>query len=77
MALINCPECNTQVSDKAKECPKCAFPINSPEVVKEEVKVAEVAKEGCFLQTLNTGCLVFFGILLGIIVLMLLAGLLS
>ena len=28
MALINCPDCNTQVSDKAIQCPKCAFPIS-------------------------------------------------
>lgn len=27
MALINCPECGTEVSDKAASCPKCAFPI--------------------------------------------------
>lgn len=28
MALINCPECNKQVSDKAKSCPNCGFPIS-------------------------------------------------
>ena len=27
MALINCPECNKQVSDNAKSCPDCGFPI--------------------------------------------------
>lgn len=27
MALINCPECKTKVSDKAESCPKCAYPI--------------------------------------------------
>lgn len=27
MALINCPECNKQISDKAKACPNCGFPI--------------------------------------------------
>jgi len=26
MALIKCPECGTEVSDKAKQCPKCAYP---------------------------------------------------
>lgn len=29
MALINCPDCNTEVSDKAFQCPKCAYPISS------------------------------------------------
>ncbi len=27
MALINCPECNAQISDKASNCPNCGFPI--------------------------------------------------
>lgn len=27
MALINCPECNTHVSDQAVFCPKCGYPI--------------------------------------------------
>lgn len=27
MALIKCPECNTEVSEKAKVCPKCGYPI--------------------------------------------------
>lgn len=27
MALIKCPECNSEVSDKAKSCPKCGCPI--------------------------------------------------
>ena len=27
MALINCPECNKEISDKAIACPNCGFPI--------------------------------------------------
>ena len=27
MALIKCPECGNEVSDKALSCPKCGFPI--------------------------------------------------
>lgn len=30
MALIACPECGKQVSDKASACPKCAHPLSSP-----------------------------------------------
>jgi len=29
MALIDCPDCNTQVSSAAVSCPKCGFPIAS------------------------------------------------
>ena len=31
MALINCPDCKIEVSDKAFQCPKCAYPINTNE----------------------------------------------
>ena len=51
MALINCPECSTQVSDKADKCPKCAYPLKSEVAVKSE---------GCFLQTMNFGCSLIF-----------------
>ncbi len=27
MALIKCPECGTEVSDKAAQCPRCAYPL--------------------------------------------------
>ncbi len=32
MSLINCPECGKQVSDKARSCPNCGYPIigNTP-----------------------------------------------
>lgn len=28
MSLINCPECNRQISDKAHSCPYCGYPLN-------------------------------------------------
>jgi hypothetical protein len=41
MALINCLECNAQISDKAKSCPKCGAPI----VIKETIKCFECGTE--------------------------------
>jgi hypothetical protein len=29
MALISCPECSKEVSDKAKSCPHCGYELNS------------------------------------------------
>ena len=29
MALINCPECKTEISDKALSCPKCGHPVQA------------------------------------------------
>jgi len=38
MALINCPECNHEISDKAISCPRCAFPLaSSKEVINSEI----------------------------------------
>lgn len=31
MALIKCPECGNQVSDKASACPKCGCPLDCRE----------------------------------------------
>jgi uncharacterized membrane protein YvbJ len=76
MALIHCPECGTEVSDKAEKCPKCAYPIN-PVIQKgatnsnnQPIKVQE---EGCFLQTMNMGCQVIAFIIAVIIILILIA----
>ena len=29
MALVKCPECSSQISDKATACPSCGYPISS------------------------------------------------
>jgi hypothetical protein len=73
MALIKCPDCGNEVSDKAEKCPKCAYPINpttplKPQVIEQKINV-EGGKEGCFLQTMNMGC----GCLTMIIVIIILA----
>jgi hypothetical protein len=75
MSLISCPECGTQVSDKAKNCPKCAYPIN-PEVPRQQSftpapPIVVKPKEGCFLQTLNVGCMIV-AVIVGIIILVVL-----
>lgn len=62
MALISCPECLKKISDNAEYCPSCGFPINAPKVYKPK-------GAGCFMQTLNTGCLVVVVIMIIAIVL--------
>jgi len=42
MALIKCPECSKEVSDKAAICPNCAYPINQPKQVVSDTKQSEV-----------------------------------
>ncbi len=43
MALIKCPECQNEVSDKATSCPHCGFPIHNVEKNDnpEEVKTSQ------------------------------------
>lgn len=41
MALINCPECNKQISDKAQACPHCGLPASYFNVVNEEDKLED------------------------------------
>src|SRR5438132_10229457 len=44
MALIKCPECCNEVSDKATSCPKCGYPLlqmRSPQVEVKESKPKE------------------------------------
>lgn len=43
MSLINCPECQKQISDKSKICVGCGFPIC--EFLKKEVEEVEEEAE--------------------------------
>jgi len=38
MALINCPECNLEISDRANSCPRCGAPSMAPGHVSESDK---------------------------------------
>jgi len=42
MALINCPECGTEVSELAVKCPKCACPVAR---VRADAKLVERMKK--------------------------------
>lgn len=45
MSLINCPECNKEVSDKATACPHCGNPMNSVVIPKSDLAAHEVDKK--------------------------------
>jgi len=36
MALINCPECQKEISDKTKNCPHCGYPFENNPVVNNQ-----------------------------------------
>lgn len=56
MALINCEECGSEISDKAAFCPNCGYTKHQ--------NIKPVQREGCFLQTLNGGCMAIVVILI-------------
>lgn len=64
MALIKCPECGTEVSDRVQNCPNCAYPIKSG----QDLLIAVEKPKG---KGLNTG----YVIILVIIILIFLVGL--
>ena len=39
MALINCPECGKEISDRAGECPHCGYPLSESDSSNESVQV--------------------------------------
>ena len=53
MALIDCPECGTQVSSAAPSCPKCGFPIGSALAKQEHVQVAPPTASAPKVQTVE------------------------
>jgi uncharacterized membrane protein YvbJ len=67
--LIHCPECGTEVSDMANQCPKCAYPLKSINTTKSE-------DQGCFLQTMNAGCQIIavIGIIIMVLIILQLNG---
>jgi uncharacterized membrane protein YvbJ len=67
MALIKCPDCNKEVSEHAPTCPNCGRPFK--ELPKSEKVIVEKNQEGCFLQTLNIGCMFIVVIIVIIVVL--------
>lgn len=44
MALLKCPECAHDVSDKAVACPNCGYPMNMPSTTKPRIRIGRPTK---------------------------------
>lgn len=44
MALLKCPECTHDVSDKALTCPNCGYPMNTPSSTKPRIRNGKPTK---------------------------------
>ena len=53
MALIKCPECQSEVSDQALSCPKCGFPLKGEaslvsdvnKIVEEKIQTVQLTSK--------------------------------
>lgn len=67
MALINCLECEAQISSKAKQCPKCGYPVGNIDEVKpmsiEQLK-PNIEKSTGFNIKMNDGYKMLIGLVL-------------
>lgn len=44
MALVVCPECGKEISNMAKACPSCGYPVSSDSVEeKENVQIVQTS----------------------------------
>ena len=59
MALINCPECGKEISDKALSCPNCGTPIAN-----KKVRV-HFHRKKTFVGSANTGTVIVDGAAVG------------
>lgn len=49
MALIQCPECNREISDAVERCPFCGYPIKTNIGKWNQIKVSSIAKKQSIL----------------------------
>lgn len=52
MALIKCPECDKEVSDKASSCPNCGYPINNTISINNTSNYAQI-RIACKTKTIK------------------------
>ena len=52
MALINCEECGREVSDRARSCPHCGFPVkcDEPEVQHIETSIVDLPSDSELIE---------------------------
>jgi len=70
MALINCPECQKEISDKVKACPHCGYPFSneSSEETTQKVEVTNININSQKIKTIIIGTIII-GIIIVICIL--------
>ena len=71
MALIQCPECNKEISDKVKICPFCGFPFESSTDTKNDVQQVEITSVNIAPKDPNKIKRAIIGIITAVVILVL------
>ena len=64
----NCPYCGEEILAIAKKCKHCGEFLDKKLDKKKKKETIKVEGEGCFLQTLNIGCMITIGTIIAIII---------
>lgn len=74
MALVKCPECSSQISDKATACPSCGFPITTVASTRQtggeprqEDSATPIQSVSVVKSAKNRGVYIILGLLLGLL----------
>ncbi len=60
MPLIPCPDCGTEVSDKAEACPKCARPLGGTTLIEQTAKIWKMIQiVGAGIMLIGICCILF------------------
>jgi len=64
MALINCPECSKEISDKVRTCPHCGYPLVEELEVETQIAPQQVEVTGVKLGTKSYKKPIIIGLIL-------------
>ena len=67
MALIKCPECEKEISNKAESCPNCGYQLKNKDMQQRKKEKSNSIKSGTIL------CIIGSSLLIGFILIILLA----
>jgi hypothetical protein len=57
MALISCPECQREISDKVKACPYCGYPFTDNDTGPQKVEITDIKIQSSKIKPIIIGAL--------------------
>ncbi len=60
MALIKCPECGKEISDRAESCPNCGYQLKNKDILQKNKDKSSSIKSGAILCIIGSSLLIGF-----------------